>query len=123
MTIPHPAIHVCSAFPRLQDGSCSACRTGRLESVSFSPLAVTPKTAGVAVLLSLLWLGAGHLYADRIATGIVLIVADALLGCLALTGVGLVVAVPVWLVLAPIVATLSAHAVTVYNQRNEPRSR
>ena len=44
-----------------------------------------PKSAGVAVLLSFLLLGAGHLYMGRTGAGIALIVLDVFLWLLALT--------------------------------------
>ncbi|MEJ2866488.1 hypothetical protein WCD74_01840 [Actinomycetospora sp. OC33-EN08] len=40
------------------------------------------KSAGVAVLLSFLWLGAGHLYLDRIGTGLTLMAAHFFVGFL-----------------------------------------
>jgi TM2 domain-containing membrane protein YozV len=39
-----------------------------------------PKSAGVAVLLTLLWIGAGHLYLDRVGTGLVLMAAHFFVG-------------------------------------------
>lgn len=116
MSVSLPSNHDCNAFPRLQDGSCAACRTThRPMGVPFVPVVASAKTEGVAVMMSLLWFGAGHLYANRMGTGIVLAVLDALLFCIALTGVGLIVAVPVWLVAAPSLAVLSTQAVTTYN--------
>lgn len=41
-----------------------------------------PKSPGVAVLLTLLWIGAGHLYLDRVGTGLVLMGAHFFLGLL-----------------------------------------
>lgn len=77
-----------------------------------------PKTPGIAVLLSLLWFGAGHLYANRSATGVVLMIVDLVILGIAMTGVGLVVAIPVWVLMAPIVMVLSANATHDYNRRN-----
>ncbi|GLZ51596.1 hypothetical protein Acsp07_12130 [Actinomycetospora sp. NBRC 106378] len=49
----------------------------------YPPAAARPvKSAGVAVLLSLLWIGAGHLYLDRLGTGLVLMGAHLFLGLL-----------------------------------------
>lgn len=88
-------------------------------SLSDNPIGVVPaKSAGVAVLLSLLWLGAGHLYAGRIGTGIALIVFDLLLAVLALTGIGLVIAFPVWLMAFLVTAVLAANAASAFNRRN-----
>ncbi len=39
-----------------------------------------PKSAGIAILLTLLWIGAGHLYLDRVGTGLVLMGAHFFLG-------------------------------------------
>ncbi len=48
-----------------------------------APYATRPaKSAGVAVLLTLLWIGAGHLYLDRIGTGLALMGAHFVLGFL-----------------------------------------
>ncbi len=49
----------------------------------YPPVAVRPmKSAGIAVLLSFLWIGAGHLYLDRIGTGLVLMGAHFFVGFL-----------------------------------------
>lgn len=79
---------------------------------------VAAKTPGIAVLLSLLWLGAGHLYANRNATGVILAIAELFLVLLSFTVVGLFLTVPIWLVATPIVMVLSAQAVTDFNRRN-----
>ncbi|WP_211191005.1 hypothetical protein [Actinomycetospora sp. TBRC 11914] len=48
-----------------------------------APYAVRPvKSSGVAVLLTLLWIGAGHLYLDRVGTGLALMGAHVVLGFL-----------------------------------------
>ncbi len=73
------------------------------------------KSKGIAVLLTFLWLGAGHLYAGRIATGIPLLIIDAFLLLIALTGIGFIIAFPVWLILFLIAAPLSAAAVEKAN--------
>jgi TM2 domain-containing membrane protein YozV len=77
-----------------------------------------PKSPGVAVLLSLIWFGFGHLYADQTRAGIGLIVFDIFLGILAITVVGLVVAIPLWLVSLPFVLHSAYQAVNRFNQRN-----
>lgn len=82
-----------------------------------NPAGVPMKSAGVAVLLSFLWLGAGHLYAERIGTGIALLVFDALLWLLALSFVGAIVAVPIWLVAMPLAMVSSAAAARDFNDR------
>ncbi|MCD2196784.1 DUF3824 domain-containing protein [Actinomycetospora endophytica] len=46
-----------------------------------NPYAVrAPKSAGIAVLLTILWIGAGHLYLDRMGTGLVLMGAHLVVG-------------------------------------------
>lgn len=80
---------------------------------------VAGKTPGIAVLLSLLWLGAGHLYCNRTTTGIVLAVCDLILLIIFLIPFGFVVAVPIWLVATPIVMVLAAQAARDFNARND----
>src|ERR1700754_4483955 len=67
---------------------------------TFAP-AVLPreaKSAGVAMFLSFLWPGAGHLYLeDTGAKAIVFPVVSALCFLLSLTIIGLVISLPVWL--------------------------
>lgn len=75
------------------------------------------KSPGLAAFLSLLWLGAGHLYADRIGMGILLAVTDLGLCLISLTGIGLFLAIPVWLVLTPLAMALSAAAVRRGNRQ------
>ena len=120
MSVFPASTHNCSLSPRLPDGSCATCRAALPASpaMPFVPILVTAKTPGIAVLLSMLWFGAGHLYANKAATGVILMMVDAAIGCIALTGLGLIVAVPVWIVMAPIVAALSAQATKDYNRRN-----
>ncbi len=69
-----------------------------------------PKSAALAVFLTFLWLGLGHLYAGRIATGIVLALVDLVLVMLAFSLVGLIIAFPIWCILFIIAAPLSAMA-------------
>lgn len=112
-----PCYH-CSA-PRLAGLGCNNCGAPARQHAPHPVVIVAaPKTPGLAVLLSFLWFGAGHLYANRTATGVVLVIIDCLLLCLAVTGVGLVIALPVWVVMAPIVMALSASAAADYNRRN-----
>jgi TM2 domain-containing membrane protein YozV len=42
--------------------------------------APAPKSAGIAILLTLLWIGAGHLYLDRVGTGLALMAAHFFVG-------------------------------------------
>jgi TM2 domain-containing membrane protein YozV len=71
----------------------------------------------VAVLLSFLWLGAGHLYAGQIGVGVALLITDFFLWLISFTLIGLIVTIPIWLILAPIAMITSANAVSSYNTR------
>lgn len=68
------------------------------------------------MLLSFLWLGAGHLYANRIATGVCLILFQLFIlwPLLFVFGAGFLL----WLVTAPIVMVLAASAANDFNRRN-----
>jgi TM2 domain-containing membrane protein YozV len=79
---------------------------------------VAPKSAGLAVLLSFLWLGAGHLYANRIGAGIALMVYEAFLALLSFSIVGLVISVPLWFISVIVVMILAANAANDFNRRN-----
>ena len=82
------------------------------------PAGAPPKSPGIAVLLSFLWLGAGHLYAEKVGTGVVLLIWNFLLVVLGFTFVGLIVAFPLWLVSAPIVMILASSAANRFNERH-----
>jgi len=120
-----PTCHNCSALLPAGAAACGTCgyQTGSA-AVSYPPAAGPPvvvvaaKSAGIAVLLTLLWLGAGHLYAGKIGAGIALVVFDFVLFLLALTFVGALVAIPIWIVTFAIAAFLSANAVSDFNRRN-----
>ncbi|QTR01537.1 hypothetical protein J7S33_19395, partial [Saccharothrix algeriensis] len=79
---------------------------------------VTAKSPGVAVLLSFLWLGAGNLYAGQTALGIVLILVNFPLWIFALTFIGMIIAFPVWVVLAIVGMVLAAQGAKDFNLRN-----
>ncbi|EIV92194.1 TM2 domain-containing protein [Frankia sp. QA3] len=80
------------------------------------PLA-PPKSVAVALLLTFLWLGAGHLYAGRIATGATLLIVNLFLWMLSFFIITLILTVPVWLILWVIAMITSATAVNNYNAR------
>lgn len=80
-------------------------------------VAVTPKSAGVAVLLSFLWLGAGNLYVNQIGAGILLLVIHLFLVMMTLTFIGAVLSVPLWVVLFAVAAGTSAGAANRHNRR------
>jgi hypothetical protein len=65
-----------------------------------------------------LWVGAGNLYAGSIGTGVALMLFDGLLALLALTGFGLIVAFPLWLVTCIVATVLAVNSVSSFNRRN-----
>jgi TM2 domain-containing membrane protein YozV len=75
------------------------------------------RSVGVAALLSVVWLGAGHLYAGRTDVGAALVGYNAVLVLMSVTLIGLIFAVPMWLLSAPLVAVLAARAVAEDNRR------
>ncbi|XVS63752.1 hypothetical protein ACQPYE_36750 [Actinosynnema sp. CA-299493] len=79
---------------------------------------VTAKNPGIAVLLSLLWLGAGNLYAGQTALGVILLLVNFPLILLAMTVLGLIVAFPVWLVLVVVSIVLAMQGAKDFNRRN-----
>ncbi len=112
-----PRCRECGSILTPPGNVCPACHVSQQPEPQqpvqyFVPL----KSKGIAVLLTFLWLGAGHLYAGRIATGIPLLVIDAFLVLIALTGIGFIIAFPVWLMLFLVVAPLSAAAVDRANR-------
>jgi TM2 domain-containing membrane protein YozV len=79
---------------------------------------ISPKSAGIAVLLTFLWLGAGHLYANRVTTGVILIISDMLLWALSFTIILAIVTVPIYIILLVVSAILAAQAAKDFNYRN-----
>jgi len=79
---------------------------------------VSLKTPGIAVLLSFLWLGAGHLYAGRTGVGLALIAIDLVLILLLMVPlIGWVLAPLGWLGLFIYAAISSSNAVKQHNAR------
>lgn len=78
---------------------------------------VPAKSPGIAVLLSI-WLGGGQLYVGQIAAGICLLIWHFFLLFITFTIIGLIVAVPLWVISFAIVASLAASAAKDYNRRN-----
>jgi len=114
-----PRCRSCEAILEPPGRVCSKCNTTQeLPQQVVVQNIVAPKSVGVAVLLSFFWLGAGHLYAGRTGTGIALAIFDGFLVLLAITGVGAILAVPIWLICTPIVMALAASAAKQYNRRN-----
>ncbi len=79
---------------------------------------VAAKSPGVAALLSLLWFGAGHLYAGSTGIGITLIVFDFFLALCMLVPLLWLIIIPLWFVLLPIVMITAASSAKGFNQRN-----
>ncbi len=75
------------------------------------------RSVGVAVLLSVVWLGAGHLYAGRPDVAAALMAYNAVLVLMSVTVIALILTVPMWLLSAPLVAVLAARAVIEDNRR------
>ena len=79
---------------------------------------VSPKSAGVAVLLTFLWLGAGHLYNGKVASGVTLMVVDAFLVLLFLVPIiGWVLAPMIWIPLFIVSAITANNAANDFNRR------
>jgi hypothetical protein len=79
---------------------------------------VNAKTAGIAVLLTFLWLGAGHLYAGRTSTGVPLIILDLCLVVLAMIPLlGWILAPMIWFPCFIVAAISASAAVKTHNAR------
>jgi TM2 domain-containing membrane protein YozV len=109
------------AFVRLPSQSHAPAFVQRPAS-SESPAAgsigvVAAKSPGLAVFLSI-WLGGGQLYVGQIGLGIGLLVFHFFLLLLLFTGIGAILAVPLWLVSFALVATASSNAAKEFNRRN-----
>jgi TM2 domain-containing membrane protein YozV len=79
---------------------------------------VSAKSPGVAVLLSFIWLGAGHLYVGKIGLGIGLMVLDFFLVMLSLIPFTWIITVPVWLITFVFVAIHVSNESKAFNFRN-----
>ncbi|MBB4963092.1 hypothetical protein [Saccharothrix violaceirubra] len=79
---------------------------------------VTPKSSGIAVLLSILWLGAGNLYVNQTGLGIGLLLANFPLWLLAVTVLGWFIAFPLWIIGVVVSTVLAAQGAKEYNMRN-----
>jgi TM2 domain-containing membrane protein YozV len=79
---------------------------------------VSAKSPGVAVLLSFIWLGAGHLYVGKIGLGIGLMVLDFFLVMLSLIPFTWIITVPVWLITFVFVAIHVSNESKAFNARN-----
>jgi TM2 domain-containing membrane protein YozV len=79
---------------------------------------VSAKSPGVAVLLSFIWLGAGHLYVGRIGLGIGIMVFDFFLILLSLIPFSWILTVPVWLIAFVFIAINVSNEAKACNARN-----
>ena len=78
---------------------------------------VSQKSAGIAVLLTFFWLGAGNLYANQIGAGVTLLIVNFPLVMLAATLIGAIIAVPLWFVLFIVAATTATTGVGQHNAK------
>jgi TM2 domain-containing membrane protein YozV len=82
---PYPAP---GAFPGAAPYAASPYPAAPYPAAPYPPMSYqpamqrAPKSAGIAILLTFLWIGAGHLYLDRVGTGLVLMGAHFFLGVL-----------------------------------------
>ena len=74
------------------------------------------KSALLAVILSLLWIGLGQLYVGQVGLGVAFILTDLVLMVLAFTGIGLIVSIPAWFILVPLAAILAGVSASNYNR-------
>ena len=79
---------------------------------------VNAKSPGVAVLLSFIWLGAGHLYVGNIGLGIGLMVFDFFLVMVSLIPFSWILTVPVWMLAFVFIAIHVSNAAKAFNARN-----
>jgi hypothetical protein len=132
-TSPPPMCGSCGAFLQPPNPTCQVCGTSQWPQPQRPPyqpqmaphpyapanrVVVTAKSSGIAVLLSLLWVGAGNIYSGQIVLGLVLMLVDIPLTILAFTGFGLIIAVPVWLILFVISLVVAIQGVKTFNERN-----
>ena len=80
---------------------------------------VAAKTPGIAVLLSFLWLGAGHLYAGRTGAGVAFMVTNffLVLFFFLIPLIGWVIAPLIWVPLFVVAAVTASGAVKAHNAR------
>lgn len=136
-----PSAATCASCSTPLDGRTGPCRNcGHVLSAAPAPLApttapnagypvppfapqpmvhvVSAKSPGVAVLLSFIWLGAGHLYVGRIGLGIGIMVFDFFLILLSLIPFSWILTVPVWLIAFVFIAINVSNEAKACNARN-----
>lgn len=113
-----PRCRSCQAILQPPGHVCSQCNAvQQLPQQMTIQVSAPPKSVGVAVVLSFFWLGAGHIYAGKTGVGIALALFDGLLVLLALTGIGLIISFPMWIIATPVTMALAASAVNRANRR------
>jgi TM2 domain-containing membrane protein YozV len=117
VSIP-PRCRFCSAILTPPGHICGACRQNQeVPAVQHMTMPGQAKSPGLAVLFTFLWLGAGHLYVGQVGAGVGFAVVNGILVLLSLSLIGLIVAFPIWLIIAPIAMVLSATAAGSHNRR------
>ncbi|NUT49922.1 MAG: hypothetical protein HOV94_21820 [Saccharothrix sp.] len=132
---PPPMCGSCGAYLQPPNTTCAVCGATQWPAAQ-QPIApppmmqppvaygmpvrgvVTAKNPGIAVLLSLLWLGAGNLYAGQTTLGVILVLVNFPLILLAMTVLGLIVAFPVWVILVIVSVALGVQGAKDFNLRN-----
>jgi hypothetical protein len=80
-------------------------------------IAMPIKSPGIAVLLTFLWLGAGHLYAGSITAGVLLLILDFLLILLSLVPFAIILTIPIWIIAFIICSISVVRCIETYNRR------
>jgi hypothetical protein len=89
-----------------------------LQQPSLSYVIAMPiKSPGIAVLLTFLWLGAGHLYAGSVTVGVLLLILDFFLVLLSLVPFAIILTIPIWIIAFIICSISVARCVETYNRR------
>jgi len=109
--------HVSSTAPALMAPGAPP-NAGMLPHAQPMVHVVNAKSPGVAVLLSFIWLGAGHLYVGNIGLGIGLMVFDFFLILVSLIPFAMILTVPVWLIAFVFIAINVSNAAKAFNARN-----
>lgn len=78
---------------------CPSCGVSQQQAPVAFPSANPPgmRTGGIAILLSIIWPGAGHLYADDNSTAIVFMIVSGINFLLSFTFFWLIIGIPLWL--------------------------
>ena len=92
----------CRACGKEIDGRaviCPNCGVAQSQAAASTYVArpAGARTGGIAILLSILWPGAGHLYADDNTNGIIFTIISAVNFLLSLTLIWLILGIPIWL--------------------------